>query len=224
MYVEMDTSFDDNIRNQVTRGFSDWTTANQNNLSQIRYQMGAVGAPQNNNQINVVWGTLSNNDGSVDTDTVAKILVNARHPDGTIRVATIIFNRGATATGQAGGSPYYDPSLPGYDSVFLKKTRHEVGHGQNINHPTEPQPRGSVMNQSADCANDNCNEQPTAEDGIQPCDNSAVDNAYPLIVPPPPDDGGGGGQPPCAQHWGMNPVYDNEGTVIGYEWMYYGCW
>lgn len=62
----MDYNFDDNTRQQITAAFADWTNANRNNGSGITYVMGAVGAPANSNQINIVWGTLTENNGQVN--------------------------------------------------------------------------------------------------------------------------------------------------------------
>lgn len=94
---------------------------------------------------------------------------------------------------------------------------------QDLTHPSSQQPRQSVMNTSGYCPNDNCNSQPTAEDGIQPCDNDAVSRAYTPINEPPAEGGGGGVTTACSQHWGYEAAYDNEGNVIGYTTVYRGC-
>ncbi len=186
VYVEMDTRFDQNVRSQVVSGFASWNIANQSNNSRIRYEVNGrpANAPPDASQINVTFGTLYEN-GVVDTRTVAIFEVNQHNPDGSLRQATLIFNTAATVADNS-TSPYYNPALPGYDSIFRKMTEHETGHGQGLDHPTNQQPGQSVMNEAVDnCPNDNCNNLPS--NGVQPCDNNAVNQVpgYPTPTPAP---------------------------------------
>ena len=88
------------------------------------------------------------------------------------------------------GGTYYDPTQPGYSTIFVKKTFHELGHllGEN----DEPivsmlqscggQTAGiSVMNNQCGI-NDQGNNQPT---GFQLCDANTI-STNPQIPPPPP--------------------------------------
>jgi hypothetical protein len=120
-------------------------------------------------QINVVHilnTTLTNPDGSVNTSTAARTVYNRF--DNTTNTAydvTIFFNTGGTLSNPAdpNSGPFYNPALPGYDSIFQKETEHETGHGMGLADvdPNCQQSGQSVMNRSvADCPNDNCGMSP----------------------------------------------------------------
>jgi predicted Zn-dependent protease len=79
-------------------------------------------------------------------------------------IRIITFNTDYARAGSRGtpeyNQPYYDPNAAGYDTVFKKKTYHEVGHSLGLCDVVRSlqQPGGSVMNTSVDnCANDVCN-------------------------------------------------------------------
>ena len=82
-----------------------------------------------------------------------------------------------------GGGPYYDPNQAGYDSIYAKVSRHELGHGMGLDHPASGVLAGSVMNGKLPCANDKCNWLPFF---ITDCDNQKVSEEFAPPPPPPP--------------------------------------
>lgn len=126
--------------------------------------------------------------------------------------ATIVINTASRIDNVATGAPYYDPSKPGYSTVFGKKVRHEAGHTQGLDEPPNQQPGKSMMNQGANCVNDDCDSQP---DDVQPCDNTRI-NQVPGY-PSPPGGGGGGGTTVdgCTTTYGSGCQAANYGYATG---------
>ena len=105
-----------------------------------------------------------------------------------------------------GGILFYDPNQPGYNTVFLKQTLHEIGHGMGLNHYSFNYPnsctqqihRSSAMNDACQ-VNDYMDNQPTT---AQSCDLAQVSTIYfcptpslsptptPTPTPTPPPPGG----------------------------------
>jgi hypothetical protein len=100
-------------------------------------------------------------------------------------------------------------------------TEHETGHGQSIDHPANQQPGQSVMNTASGCPNENCNNEPV--NGVQPCDNAAVNQvtAYPTPQPPAP------APTPCPQPTNCSPPrweYDPTPGICQCTYVYeYTC-
>lgn len=232
VYVEVSVLFDQfqqPVRSQILSGFASWTEANRTNNSRVTFTpVPPSGAPQGASIVHVALEVLRNNDGTVNTTTVARINPVRFHPTtGAIQEATIFFNLGATASDNPSSpffnTSYYRQDLPGFDTVFKKQTEHETGHLLRLGDTVNQVPGTSVMNRAVDdCPNDNCNAQ---ANGVQPCDSRAVSNAYPA-----PRAGGGSPGPVYPQY---HISYENGGgTYVVYcrdyyngpEYAYTDCW
>lgn len=183
-YVDIDVRFRGTPTGaQIEQAFNDWTNANaRNNGSNVRFVVfnSWSEVPPGANLIHVSQKSILGDMLEPQWHVRARI-ESVRVEGATLREATIFFNTNALAdpTNPSSG-PFYNPDLPGYNSVYAKATRHEVGHGMGLDEPLAQQPRGSVMNGSATCANDNCNFLP---DAITDCDNQKVNEVY--AAPPP---------------------------------------
>jgi hypothetical protein len=202
VYVDIDFRLTQAQQSQIRAGLDSWNDANVRNGSGVVFDYGGVPTePGSVNVLHITSGTLTNNDGSVNTTTVAQINYNRLNDAaGEAYDATITFNTGgATASDDPNSpfynQPYYNQNASGYNTVFTKKTMHEVGHGMGLcDVPVAQQQAGqSVMNTSRDdCPNDNCGIQPLT---VQDCDENAVSdvpNYQPLPTPTPTNTGGGG--------------------------------
>lgn len=191
VYVDIGGQIPPQIQSQIRSGFESWNTANNNfNNSRVTFILNQPlnGVPPGSSIIHAVIQPIFNSNGSPDYLTIARLKpVNFDPATNILREATIIFNSQARVVDQnlqITSAPYYNPALSGYDTIFKKITEHETGHGLGLGHPDDQQPGASVMNSAElNCQNDRCNEQPS--NGIQPCDNGAV-NQVPQYQPPPP--------------------------------------
>lgn len=175
------------IGSQIIAGLNSWTYANTHyNNSGVKFDTTTSpwNSPPGSTIVHFVYQPIYDQFGNVDPYTVARLLP-VRVEGIVLREATVIFNSAALANPYDPNSgPYYNPNLLGYDSVFAKKTRHEIGHGMGLDHPIFPVDRRSVMNPpTIDCPNDNCDGQP---DDITPCDNEVVNQVLQYFPPPPP--------------------------------------
>ena len=182
VYVVLASNLPSAARPQIISGFQSWNTANQINNSRITYKFDPP--PAGAKTLHVSWRALA-------PSTVAHFTpVNWNTTTNVLTSANLEFNSAAKVIDSnlnVTTRPWFDPSLPGYNTAFKKNTEHEVGHGQRLQHPDSQQPGKSVMNSAVvDCPNDMCNEMPS--NGVQPCDNDAVNQAYPTA----PGTGGGG--------------------------------
>jgi len=157
VYCEFNSNITPDQRDQILRGLNSWSDANQSNNSGVRFVEGpppAIGNGQIPAQTFFQNGTIYQN-GSVATHVTALTTYNGTRPDGSIASTTITFNTGGALADPSNpqSGPYYNPNLPippgapsnGYDTVFEKKTRHEVGHPLGLGDITgTQQPRGSV--------------------------------------------------------------------------------
>jgi len=223
---------------QVNIALENMNTNNRANGSNVQFVGHGSGLPGANGQY-----TLTIQNGSLDTGTVAQL--DAIPVGGQITSATMTFNTGAaTHDGQPGSSPYYVQGADGYDTVFIKKTLHELGHAMGLGDSTRPQTAGnSIMNTSRgpNCQNDVCNNQATS---VQPCDNAAIQyhQSYqePIIIdntndcsiyPNAPgcslvfNDGGYGSNYCTPYFWVVYTSYDGGKTwQFDYVESYAGCW
>ena len=184
-YVEIDIRFWGTTKEaQVRHAVEQWTYANtHNNNSGIRFVFLEHGsyAPPGANLVHVSEKDF--------TDDVGTPLPGPRASYQPIRAegayvkeATIFYNTYAKADPFSfDAGPYYEPNAPGYESVFAKEMRHELGHGMGLCEPANQQAMASVMNNSSLCPNENCNQQPFF---ITTCDNGVVSNIYapPLVM------------------------------------------
>lgn len=195
---------------QVKAALDNWNTANQTNGSNIFYDYN--NAPQNEPNGSAA-ATLLVTQGVVNvagsspptpsTQIAAQTQPQRTYADGTLQSATVVINTATLASpNNPSSGPYYDPTLPGFDTIFEKQMAHETGHMEGLTDavPINQQQSGaSAMNNgTAGCPNDVC---PTGRSGDMttgptPCDNSVVNQVY------PPGSGGAGGG-------GINPFNDD---------------
>ena len=103
--------------------------------------------------------------------------------DGYLESMTITFNIFDAGVSPTSNDPYFDPTQPGYDTIFQKNMQHGMGHGLGLFDASEPQTSGdTVMNNARqNCPNDNCGNQPIT---VKPCDTHAAQNS-PFYTPAP---------------------------------------
>ena len=228
--VYFDSSITTDQRNQIMAGLSSWNDRNERNASGVYFQDHDVPGEMG------VDGVVTFTNGALAPGVVSRETYDSTNPDGTISSMTITFNtQAATVTGMAGGAPYYDPTQPGYDTVFRKNTEHGIGHGMGLNDMPRPQTAGaSVMNNAVpNCPNDNCGNEPV---GVTQCDGDRV-SEVPNYAPPPILPGGGGGDigtcnsycggyyEPCTPYyWYYYESWDDGRTWDLVDISYAGCW
>jgi hypothetical protein len=174
---------------QIKAGLQSWNQQNQANGSGVYFDTATDpwSVPGQINVLHILNTTLTNPDGSVNTSTAARTVYN--RVDNTTNTAydvTIFFNTGGTLSNPAdpNSGPFYNPALPGYDSIFQNETEHETGHGMGLADvdPNCQQSGQSVMNRAvANCPNDNCGSKPL---NVSTCDSNAV-SQVPNYQPPP---------------------------------------
>ena len=76
----------------------------------------------------------------------------------------------------------FNATQPGYDTVFLKGTLHEIGHSMGLDHAPSPQTAGKSVMNGRSGINDSNNLTPT---DVQPCDKQSV-NQNPQCPTPTP--------------------------------------
>lgn len=164
-----------------------WSTANTNNGSGTTFNgtTPLQHVPSTAPLVHISFAEFTDQNGMPDFDTRASFQV-MQNEGIYIKEAIILINTRALADPLSPTTgPFYDSQAPGYDTVFIKKIEHEIGHGLGLDHPTAQQPGQSVMNRSVVCPNaapnDACNESPT---DITPCDSTKVQEVY--YEPPPP--------------------------------------
>jgi hypothetical protein len=158
---------------QLDAAASKWTAANHNNLSGIQFLPGPPPGGATN------YGTITFNNGSVTGNNPASTTYTSVS-QGVLKSATITFNTALTAA--------YDPSQPGYDSIFLKVGLHELGHTHGLTDAPLPasgngcdQSDGATAMNYLCGANDSANNAPTDVTG---CDNNTINSFYPPPCPP----------------------------------------
>lgn len=157
---------------QITAALDLWNDANQSNGSGVVFDYGGVPTgPEAVNVLHILNGTLTTRSGDPDPTRAANIRYGRYNSNtGEVYEATITFNTGAALANSSNpsspyyGQPYYNPNEPDYNTVFLKKTMHETGHGMGLCDvpAAAQQPGHSVMNTGREnCPNDTCGEQPS---------------------------------------------------------------
>jgi len=208
---------------QIWRGLNSWS-----NVAGIQFTPGPPPVPHSSSDPTIIYFQNAN----LGRVPYASTSYGGTHGDGSLANATITFNTSAR-TGETASSPndgpFYNPSLPGYDTIFQKETEHEIGHPMGLGDALGINGE-TVMNRSAyDCPNDNCGMKPVE---VTPCDKSAAGEVQRV---PPPDpgggfgDGGGGGggngDCPCGDCvYGCDGYGGGDGTNC--DWISVGgqCW
>ena len=223
VYIDIDVTVrGTDEERQIKAGLQSWNQQNQTNGSSVYFDTTTDPWSLPPGQINILHilnTTLTNPDGSVNTGTAARTVYN--RVDSTTNTAydvTIFFNTGGTLSNPAdpNSGPFYNPNLPGYDSIFQKETEHETGHGLGLSDvdPNCQQSGQSVMNNSvANCPNDNCGAKPLT---VSTCDSNAVSqvpNYQPQIIYQPDYQPGGGGD--------YYPYYYYGDSCTPYYWVWY---
>lgn len=192
VYVTFDPSIPSNSaqKQQILAAMADWTQANQENGSWISFVEGPPPANMTDPTTalfqNMTISRTVNGVTTVATDITAITTYDATHLDGSLKSFTVTFNDGALADpgdpsqgipADPTQGPYYNPNLPGFDTVYKKKTHHEFGHTLGLGDvPGAETPGGSVMNGPArNCPNDNCGNQPQ---DITQCDKNVAAANY----------------------------------------------
>lgn len=102
------------------------------------------------------------------------------------------------------------------DDEYVAVMMHEIGHFLGLAHTTS----ATVMRPGQDCSTPAGALNVTEADAQQ----AAVCFSYFCNTPPPPPPAGGGGeQPPCMDHYRFNPIYNDEGDMVDFEFEYAGC-
>lgn len=175
---------------QITAALDEWNHDNESNGSGVFFDYSHVPTtPTPVNTLHITNGPINNIFGRPDPFIMAQTEYGRNDGNQTVYDATITFNTQYARNGERGTpeyfQSYYDQYAPGYDTVFKKKTRHEIGHTLGLcDVPRAEQRFGqSVMNTTElYCANDRCNKQP---DSIQACDSAAVSRVLKYNPPPP---------------------------------------
>lgn len=131
----------------------------------------------------------------------------------------------------ASGALTYDQSRPGYDTIFIKKTLHEIGHALGLTHyainhsdvcrnkipndTTDDQIAGSSVMNDGCGVNDYFNNQDNMATDVTNCDKPRVVAIYPCPPPTPTPT-----PPPITDACGVEPP---EGRDM-YCQRYYGTW
>lgn len=171
-------------RTQIETALGNWNTSNLNqNCSRVYFALGP--APEAGN-------TLQFNNTTLPGGAAAQFNPNYVF-NGIVYDATINFNPNLRFSD---GRLFYDPNQPGYNTVYIKQTMHEIGHGMGLTHYTSNHPdacrnppntaddqiaASSVMNDGCD-VNDSGNNQTT---NVTNCDNPRVNALFPCPTPTP---------------------------------------
>jgi hypothetical protein len=157
---------------QLDAAASKWTAADASNMSGIQFKLGPPPAGATG------YGTITFNNGPVTGGNAA--LTSYTTVSSVLKAATITFNTSLTAA--------YDPSQPGYDTIFLKVGLHELGHTHGLTEAPLPasgngcdQPDSATVMNYLCGANDSAGNAPTDVTG---CDNNTINSFYPPPCPP----------------------------------------
>jgi hypothetical protein len=201
IYADIGVDLPDDQQRQIRNALEKWDYANtHNNTSGVRFNttVSPWTLPGYPSVIHFTNGTLYNPDGTVDRRTVAEVRAvrfDANRPN-ILREVTVIFNIGVPSNpNDPQSGPHFDPTLPGFSTIFEKVALHEIGHPMGLDDVAvvDRQPGASVMNVgNTNCPNDSgpCAMEPL---NVTDCDNNTVNDVLEFLPPPPPPPGGGGG-------------------------------
>jgi hypothetical protein len=152
-------------QSQIRAAFGDWNTANTTNGSGVVFKE-ATGTTSA--QLTIVTGS---------TGHIEQVASNT-DGNGNIISSTITIDPNAKIPET--NTPAFDPTQPGYDTMWKKQVSHAVGHTMGLNDvPTgtngcDQVDGGSIMN-AACGVNDIKNNMPTKP---TTCDNTAIQSVY----------------------------------------------
>ncbi|HVF48575.1 MAG TPA: hypothetical protein VNA19_00730 [Pyrinomonadaceae bacterium] len=131
-YVDIDVRYHGTtIESQIRQAASEWTYENtHHNTSNVRFQVieSWNDVPAGANVLHVSERAFTDpNSGGANPYTYASI-VPVRRVGTTLREATIFFNTNSRAD-PLHSDPYFNPNAAGYDSIYNKVTKHEIGTG-----------------------------------------------------------------------------------------------
>lgn len=190
VYYDCGNITDTAVQNQIKSGADKWTAANANNGSGVKFVKGpppegATGYSTVTFQTGTVSGGIAHTSYGCTNCT-------------NMNSATVTFDTSQTNA--------YDPNSPGYSTMFLKQTLHELGHTMGLTDAPNPTGNGcnqtdgaSVMNFTCE-TNDSSNNEPTDVAG---CDNNAVQTNYPTPTPTP--------TPECQNHGDCDSGFCSNG-------------
>jgi Calx-beta domain/Domain of unknown function (DUF4214) len=164
------------MKRQIRVAVGEWNNANSLNNSRVRFEEDTTGQ---NFVFRFQLGTLaSGNPARAD-----KIFSG-----NTVVSGTLTYDPNNVFPGT--NILIADPNQPGYDTIFVKLTLHEMGHTMGLDHPAVPgnvcdQPNGATVMNFICNINDQGGNLPTSPTA---CDQSSInsESIYPPTVPPTP--------------------------------------
>ncbi|HVF89427.1 MAG TPA: M57 family metalloprotease [Blastocatellia bacterium] len=169
-YYSISSNVNDEQKAQIERGLSDWDSANQGNGSDVKFRPADASHPAN---MTIQMGALA-------AGNPAKT-ISAGSP---ITSASITINPDST---YSNGVKVFDPTKPGYDTIFEKVILHEVGHTMGLDHPPYVQGTSCGSQTAGDTVMNNpcgANEAPIFNQpsimptGVSDCDNQTISTLY----------------------------------------------
>ena len=159
-------------KRQIRWGLAEWTRANSVNNARVRFEEDFTGQSF---QFHLHNGPLG-----AGTPAFAN---KSFRSDGTVVAATLTYDLNATFPGT--NTRIVDPNQPGFDTIIIKLTLHEVGHTMGLDHP--PVPSGNACNQpdGATVMNYICNVNDRSDNmplAVAECDRGVL-NSLPRYPP-----------------------------------------
>lgn len=149
--------FNSNQKSQINSGFAKWKTASATTCLGVNF----VEVSDANEALVTVQKRTS---GGTEVEL-------GRASDNTLASAIIWFD-----------FSQFDAAQPGFDTVFLKGTLHEIGHTMGLDHAPSPETAGKSVMNGRSGINDSNNLTPTE---VQPCDKQSVNHNPQCPTPTP---------------------------------------